>query len=290
MNEAQKRRSRWERLKLRYQFNIMNEETFEVKSVFSFSILNLVVWVFMFFLAAGLASFALIAYTPLKHYVPGYGKVDDRRTVIEHHMMADSIALWASRVEQKMTIIERVLRGELDTADYSKELFFTGYYDSLELFRRSRADSLLRQEVERRERFSIFEEDAEVAQSLGEIVFFPPVRGVLSDSFNADIGHFGVDVIASQDKDVKAVLDGRVVLSDYSMETGYMIAVMHKPNLLTVYRHNSQLKRKVGNLVRQGEVIAVAGNTGEMTSGPHLHFEMWYNGEPVNPTRYIEFE
>jgi len=289
MEKEFKRKTRWQRIKLRYQFNIMNEETYEVKSVFSFSILNLVIWAFMFSLLVGLASYATIAFTPIKQYIPGYGKVDDRRLALEHQLMADSISLWASNVERKMEIIEHVLKGDLDTGIQAEDLF-NNNYDSLDIFSNSREDSLLRIEVEQRERFSIFDDEEEISGSLSEINFYPPVKGMVSDSFNAKEEHYGIDIVATHNNEVKSILDGRVVLSEFTIETGYVIAVQHDANILSIYKHNSKLNRKVGNFIQQGEVIAVSGNTGEWTSGPHLHFELWYNGEPVDPVRYIDFE
>ncbi|MCP4122565.1 MAG: M23 family metallopeptidase [Bacteroidetes bacterium] len=289
MEKEFKRKTRWQRIKLRYQFNIMNEETYEVKSVFSFSMLNLVIWAFMFALLIGLASYAIIAFTPIKQYVPGYGKVDDRRLALEHQLMADSISLWASNVERKMEIIEHVLKGDLDTGIQTEDLF-NNNYDSLDIFSYSKEDSLLRIEVEQRERFSIFDDEEETSGSLSEIIIYPPVKGVVSDSFNTKEEHYGIDIVATHNNEVKSILDGRVVLSEFTIETGYVIAVQHDANILSIYKHNSKLNRKVGNFIQQGEVIAVSGNTGEWTNGSHLHFELWYNGEPVDPVRFIDFE
>ena len=289
MEKEFKRKTRWQRIKLQYQFNIMNEETYEVKSVFSFSMLNLVIWVFMFALLIGMLSYVVIAFTPIKQYVPGYGKIDDRRLALQHQLMADSIALWAAKVERKMNIIEHVLSGDIDTGVQAENLF-SNNYDSLNMYSNSIEDSLLRIEVEQRERFSIFEDDDVAIQTLGDLTIFPPIKGVLSDSFNIEIDHFGVDIIATQSNEVKSIMDGRVVLSDFTIETGYVIAIQHESNLLSIYKHNSKLNRKVGNFIQQGEVIAISGNTGEWTSGPHLHFELWYNGKPIDPTRHIDFE
>lgn len=290
MAKIQKRRSRWEKLKLRYQFNMMNEENYEVKSVFSLSVMNFIVWAFTAFLLVGSVSFAVIAFTPIKHYIPGYGKVNDRRQVLQQIAMADSIENWSRQIEQKMTYIERVLSGNIDTGAIESDLF-TAAYDSLKIYSSSRADSLLRFEVEQRERLSIFEDIGEDAVlSLNEMFIFPPIKGLVSDTFNLKTAHYGIDIVGTQSKDVKAILPGRVVLSEFTIGTGYVIAIQHEANLLSVYKHNSQLTRKVGTLVEQGDVIAVSGNTGELSSGPHLHFELWYNGDPLDPARYINFE
>lgn len=290
MTDSKKKRSFWSSLRARYQFNIMNEENYEVKSVSSFSVLNVVIWSFMVFLIIGSIVFAAIAYTPLKQYIPGYGKLDERRQAIAHQAMADSIAVWSEQIDQKLNILELVLRGEIDTGIPAEDLF-TNNYDSLKIYSDSEEDSVLRAEMERRERFALFEEEDDNGRStFNELVFFPPVKGVLSDTFNARSDHFGVDIVTGQNKEVKAVMDGRVLMAEFTIETGYVMAIQHSNELVSIYKHNSQLMRKVGNFIEQGEVIAISGNTGELTSGPHLHFELWYKGEPIDPARYVQFE
>lgn len=289
MNAKKKKKSLWKRLQSRYQFSVMNEENYEVKSVHSLSILNILLWIFSIALVIGSITFAVIAFTPMKQYVPGYGKIDERRAAIRHQEMADSIELWARQVEQKMNIISRVLSGEVDTGSQSHDLF-TDEYDSLPIYSYSREDSILRAEVETWERFTVFEDEYTVTENISAMTMFPPLRGEFSDTFNARQGHYGVDIVATGSKDVKAILDGRVLLAEFTIETGYVIAVQHDADLVSIYKHNSELTRKVGNFIKQGEVIAISGNTGERTSGPHLHFELWYNGEALDPARYINFQ
>ena len=289
MSREKKRKIIWSRIKARYQFSVMNEEDYEVKTVLSLSILNIVFLAFTIALIIGAISFTVIAFTPIQQYVPGFGKVDERRAAIRHQSMADSISIWAEQVEQKMNIISKVLSGDIDTGIPTQDLF-TNNYDSISMFSNSREDSLLRIEVEQRERFSIFDEEDVRTLSLNDLNIFPPVRGEISDTFSVKAAHYGVDIVIGQIKDVKSILVGRVVLAEFTIETGYIIAIQHDANLLSIYKHNSELTRKVGNFIEQGEVIAISGNTGERTSGPHLHFELWYNGEPLDPARYINFE
>ncbi len=289
MNQAKKKKSIWKKLRQRYQFNVLNEENYEVKSVLSLSMLNIVIWSGMLLLIVGLLSFFLISFTPLKQYIPGYGKINARQMAVKHQMLVDSLELRAEQNNMKLQIIEKVLQGNFDTTIQAEDLF-TNNYDSLEIYSSSREDSMLRLDVEKRERFSIFSEEEEIVKSIRDLLIFPPLKGVVSDSFGQDEHHYGIDIISNNSKDVKSILDGTVFLAEFSIETGYIIGIHHADDLISIYKHNAKLNKKVGNFITQGEVIATAGNTGELSTGPHLHFEMWYKGEPVNPMRYINFD
>ncbi|MEZ5001853.1 MAG: M23 family metallopeptidase [Chitinophagales bacterium] len=289
MSKKNKGRSLWDSLRRRYQFNVMNEETYEVKSVLAISILNIIIWTGIVLLLMGFLTYLTIAFTPLKQYIPGYGKIDEREMVLSQQFLVDSLEIRLEQNNLKLKIIEKILTGDFDTTGYTEDLF-AGNYDSLNLFSDSKEDSILRSEVELRERFSIFDDEEAEAFSISNIAFFPPLKGMVSDSFNEATNHFGIDVIAGSNKEVKSVFYGTVILADFTVETGYVIGVQHSNDLVSIYKHNSKLNKKAGDVIKQGEVIAVAGNTGELSNGPHLHFELWYKGEPVDPAKYINFE
>jgi murein DD-endopeptidase MepM/ murein hydrolase activator NlpD len=122
-----------------------------------------------------------------------------------------------------------------------------------------------------------------------EFLLFTPVEGLVTDGFNPKTDHFGVDIVAKENEPVKSTADGVVIISSWTLDTGYVIGIQHRGNLISMYKHNSELFKNVGNFVSAGEIIAVIGNTGELTSGPHLHFELWQNGNPVNPQEFIAF-
>ena len=287
--QKNKKKSIWSRIRQRYQFNVLNEENYEVKSVLSLSILNIVVWTGMTIITIGLLSFLVISFTSLKQYIPGYGKINARQIAVNHQILLDSLELRAEQNDAKLKIIEKVLQGDFDTTIQAEDLFINNY-DSIDVFSSSKQDSILRLKVEQRERFSIFADEVETVQSINNLSLFPPLKGILSDSFISDDRHFGIDIIPTKSYDVKSILEGTVFLAEYSIETGYIIGIAHQDNLISVYKHNSKLTKKVGNFIAQGEVIATVGNLGELSSGTHLHFEMWYKGEPVNPMRYIMFD
>ncbi|MGB3617823.1 MAG: M23 family metallopeptidase [Catalinimonas sp.] len=121
------------------------------------------------------------------------------------------------------------------------------------------------------------------------IIFFPPVNGIISDDYDVDIGHYGVDVVAKKDAPIRCVADGTVIIASWTEDTGYTLAVQHANGLTSIYKHNASLSKKVGHVVKGGEVVATIGNTGELTSGPHLHFELWYDGNPVDPKEFVSF-
>ncbi|MTI31921.1 M23 family metallopeptidase, partial [Xanthovirga aplysinae] len=122
---------------------------------------------------------------------------------------------------------------------------------------------------------------------LQELFLFKPVAGIVTDKYEVKNKHYGVDIVAKQDEPVKCVADGTVILSSWTQDSGYVIAVQHKGNMVSVYKHNAELLQGVGDFVKAGDVISIIGNTGELTTGPHLHFELWYNGNPVNPEEFI---
>jgi murein DD-endopeptidase MepM/ murein hydrolase activator NlpD len=157
-------------------------------------------------------------------------------------------------------------------------------------FSTSLEDSILRNQIEEEEQYNLAVVDNRPrALGLAGVHFFAPVRGIVSSPFDATKNHFGTDIVASPDEVVKATLDGTVIMASWTVETGYVIQVQHKDNLISVYKHNAELLKKTGNVVKAGDAIAIVGNSGELTTGPHLHFEIWYNGTPVNPEEYIVF-
>ena len=167
-------------------------------------------------------------------------------------------------------------------------------YDTIEDIK-SKQDSLLRASFENQAKFNLFFPETEAPNIIsGNVLiqsqnFFKPLDGIITSPFNAMEKHYGIDIVASHNEAVKAVLDGTVIISSWTLETGYVILLQHKGNILSVYKHCATLLKQEGELVKAGEPIAIAGNSGEDTSGPHLHFELWYNGSPVNPVNYINF-
>jgi murein DD-endopeptidase MepM/ murein hydrolase activator NlpD len=182
-----------------------------------------------------------------------------------------------------------VMEGKVDTTTFRRDTS-ARLYDTIRELERSEEDSLLRLQMESRDRFELLDADEKAFSSgIGSYSFFTPLKGTIVTRFNPAQKHYGIDIVAGPDEVIKSALDGTVVLANFTSETGYVIGVQHSNNLFTLYKHNSALLKSVGDYVRAGEVIAIIGSTGELTSGPHLHFELWYLGNPVNPTDYIAF-
>jgi len=264
----------------------MTDSSFEEKMVIKLSRLN----VLSFLVAIGIVGFfctlLLIAYTPLNEYVPGKSSKEVQKRLIWLSLKSDSLKKVIDNNDVYLQNINNIISG--------KKIIALQEYDSLNItnenmkisFEKSIEDSLLRVAVEREDKSSIY-----IKKNIEKdhLLFFPPLTGVFSDEFNSATKHFGVDLVAKEKTRISSVLDGTVIVSHWTAETGYVIVVQHKNDYLSQYKHNSMLLKKVGDFVLAGEHIAIIGNSGELSSGPHLHFELWHKGIPVNPKDYISF-
>lgn len=275
-----------ERLRNKYRLVILNDETFEEKVSLRLSRLNVFLLVSFGAIFLIFSTSILIAFTPLKEYIPGYASSEMRRNVLNLAFAADSLQRKVNLQEQNLSIIRAIINGENPDSLIAQQEINESLPDSV-VFEKSVEDSLLRLAVEEEERFNLYAGNR--SNTMTGLLFFSPVKGLLVTDFETEKSHFGVDVVADEKSSIKSVLDGTVILSNWTPETGYVIAIQHEQNLLSVYKHNSVLMKTVGEAVKAGEVIAIIGNTGELTTGPHLHFELWQNGVPIDPTNYILF-
>ena len=231
---------------------------------------------------------ALIAFSPLREYIPGYSPPHLSEELVRLSLRTDNLLEEIQLKDQKLTILEKVLRGEvIDNSvflDSSRKITVKE-----EDLKASKTDSVFRQAIEREGRFDVFLEPTEKPLELINTVFYAPIKGLISDSFDLQNKHYGVDVLASENEAIKAVLGGTVVFSDWTTETGYSIVIQHDNNLISLYKHNSVILKKIGEVVKAGDVISIIGNSGEYSSGPHLHFEMWQKGKAINPEHHILF-
>lgn len=267
----------------------MNDETFEEKVSMTLSPLN--VFVFAGTIIISLITFTiyLIAFTPLREYIPGYADVNMQRRVIHLLYQTDSLTRKLELRDQFMANLRAVIDNSVPADSLHLKPSIDSRYDTIQLPEAGPADSALRVQIESQDRFTLTSGGSVSVSSIGNFYFFTPVKGTITNNFNPKSKHFGIDIVASANEVIKCTLDGTVILSDWTSETGYVIMVQHSNNLLTVYKHNSALLKRTGDYVKAGDVIAIIGNSGELTSGPHLHFELWYNGSPVNPVDYMSF-
>jgi len=285
---AQEKVRRWERLKYKYKLSVINETSYE--EVLNFRLSQLHVLMALSVLAVILVSLTilLIAFTDLREFIPGYPDGNMRQMIAENAIRVDSLETELMKRDRFLSAIQLVLNGA-DTS-YMQAVrndSLKSGYDTVQ-FKLSDQESAFRAEIEEQERFNLGLGIKE--QNKDYYHFFPPVEGVITQKFDEKTRHYGTDIVAKASAKVAAVLDGVVIFTDWTLKTGYVIQVQHANDLLSVYKHNSTLLKKQGDYVRAGEVLAVVGNTGEESSGPHLHFELWRAGNPLNPEDFIKFK
>lgn len=287
MSEEEKR-GFWEKWRYKYRFVILNSDNFEERLSFKLSRLNVFVLssFALVFLIGGTAL--LISLTPLREYIPGYTSTNMRRQVVELNHLSDSLLTAIESNDRYLNNIRFIVDGKTPEEVDDINTSTTQNIEDI-VFETVSEDSVLRKQIEEEERFSLFASANNKEQSVENVLFFTPIKGVVTQSFNPKTQHLGVDIVAKENEAIKAALDGTVALSSWTSETGYVIAILHDNNLFSVYKHNSVLLKKEGAKVSAGEAIAIIGNSGELSTGPHLHFELWHNNKPINPEQYIVF-
>jgi murein DD-endopeptidase MepM/ murein hydrolase activator NlpD len=281
-----KRKAFWKNFKFKYKLTITNENTLEEIVGIHVSKLNgvsvLLSAVTVIFLIASL----IIVFTPLRNYLPGYMNTEIREQVVTNALRADSLQWLLDRQRMYIMNIQDIISGNIkvDSVHSMDSLTETR---TEELMERTQAEEEFRKQYEETERYNLTTMDN--AQAVSGLIFFRPTRGMVSSGFDANHKHFGIDIAASPNESVLATLDGTVILATYTADTGYVIQVQHSQNLVSVYKHCGSLLKKVGDSVKAGEAIALVGNTGEKTTGPHLHFEIWNRGRALDPSNYIVF-
>lgn len=272
----------------KYRLVILNEDTFEERVSFRLTRLNVFTAVTLSAIILIAGTTILIAFTGLREYIPGYSSARLKRQATELAYKTDSLQTALMINNQYYESVRKVLTGELEPTSLNKDsLKFANKPDPSTVdLSPSRADSLLRVTVAQEDKYNIFP----MAGSEMDFTLFPPVKGSISDGYNIKNRHYAVDVVVPKNAPIKAVADGRVIFSEWSARTGYVIMIEHNYGLISIYKHNSSLTKEQGDFVKSGEVIAAAGSTGEYSTGPHLHFELWKEGNPVNPTDYIDFD
>lgn len=272
----------------KYRLVILNEDTFEERLSYKLTRLNVFVAVSLSVIVLIIATTVLIAFTPLREYIPGYSSTEMRRKTIELSFRADSLSEALHENQQYFESIRKMLTGNVLPQGIEKDsVAAVPSFDPTNVdFSPSRADSLLREKVQQEDQYNLLG----VAVSKTDFTLFPPVSGLISQEFSLEDKHYAVDIVTEKNAPVKATADGTVIFAEWTVETGYVIILEHSYGLISVYKHNAALTKEQGEMVKAGEVIAIVGNTGEFTTGPHLHFELWNEGYPVDPTNFITFE
>lgn len=285
------------KLNRKYDFSMSHDETGRTMLKFRLNLLNLVLVIFGVALLLIVITSIIIAFTPLREYIPGYADSNLERELYRLNQRADSLRVEMERKDVYFQNLHRVVEGYPFEADSS--LRNIDIYkplpnipaDSIKL-RKSERDSLLRAEFEAQNQYNIFGDPRTAPRQHGYLVknFFIPVGGRIVRPYAPQAGHFGVDIASDGDQIIKATLDGTVVFSSWSIENGYCIGIQHEDSYFSTYKHNATLLKKEGDYVKSGEAIAVLGQSGEADDEAHLHFELWHNGVSINPTDYILLE
>lgn len=265
---------------------VVNEKTLKKRKIFSASRLKIFL-VSLFGLTVILSAvFLIIYFTPLKEYFRGYTSTELRTSSLNNAIKLDSLETLYSIQNNYISSLKNLLSGKIDFEDLSKDSLLEAYStNDLDFVNTNAEDSILRAIVEEEAKYN----PTNINLDQLSAVLFNPANGGISSEFSLQEKHFGVDIVLPENSAVYSVSDGRVLFAEWTSETGFVIIIEHLNGLTSVYKHNSSLSKTQGEHVRRGEVIGFSGNTGELTSGPHLHFELWFKGDPVDPLGFIEF-
>jgi len=287
MPKNDKKRRSW---RDKYRFSVTNDTTFQEVWRIRLTQYNAFLLITsLFFFVIGTTAL-LIAFTNLREFIPGYPDVTMRRNILISAIRLDSLERELNLRDKYFTNLNSIIAGDLPANVYALR-DTTRNYNSI-TFKDSPEDSSLRAQVENDERYNLTlgPVASEPVTSLAGLHFFPPVKGMVSGKFDPRLKHFGTDIVTKPKSPVDAALDGTVIFTGWTMETGFVIEVQHSNNIVSVYKHNASLLKATGDMVRTGEAIAIVGDSGELyTSGPHLHFEIWYKGRPLDPEEHIIF-
>ncbi|HSJ66556.1 MAG TPA: M23 family metallopeptidase [Anditalea sp.] len=277
-------------IETRYLFVIRREEDFSVINSVSITKIKISLLVFLFLLSSLIFSLILSRTLLARWLDPEYQETENTQRIYALSEMVDSLYHEVEAKDKYLANIRQLMLGEqIDTtgAVLDQPILEMDRSD-LDLYKGGSATQRIRKEFESMP----LDESSfrRIGGSFAETYFFPPLKGVVTSSFNSSEGHFGVDVVSAENEPVKAIAQGTIIFSTWTLETGYNIGVQHSNELVSIYKHNSVLLKHVGDPVKGGEIISIIGNTGEQTTGQHLHLELWYKGTPLNPQEFITFD
>ena len=274
----------------RFRIIILNEETYDQKYSFRFGIIDLIKWIGLLAIFFITITIFIIAFSPLREYIPGYsGNPDIRRKLVKLADKVDSLERNSLAKDRLLDNIKGIIAGKPPIEKFGQRSEKKNPQENLNL--KPGAEELdFRKEVEKKDQFDIDPNDGDARlNALGNYHFFSPMKGRITTAFNPEKHHYGIDIVAPKNEAVKATLDGTVIFAGWTSETGYTMQIQHSNNLVSIYKHNAVLLKKEGTRVRAGEAIAITGNSGELTTSPHLHFEIWVEGKPADPMDFMAF-
>jgi len=287
MNRKELRKKIFQMLKDHYRLIIYNDSS--IQTVWSIKLTPIKVLTIGSLGAILLILFTtiIIAYTPLRENIPGYPSAKVRQQIIYNYMLVDSLENEIKNRDNYFDKIKTLFQGDVPADESSTPESGLKTYDVK--FKNSNADSIFKDKLLEEKLNLSISKNSKKLPSIANIHFFTPLRGLITNKFNTKTEHLAVDIVGSLNSRISSVLDGTVVFAGWTMDTGYSIYIQHENNIISAYKHNAELLKAVGDKVKAGDVIAIMGNSGELTTGPHLHFELWHNGTALDPETYIDF-
>ncbi len=268
-----------------FRFAIINDNSLEEVFNIKFSRARLLWLTAAILLAISVIFVLLLGYTPLRNLIPGKSKTHVQNELIMMIQKADSLEKSLGNYSLYTKNLKKVLSDSV-SLDSVQDLFREGFTVKEFDFKPSVEDSILRAEVEAEESISL---NSNLKEKKLNSFFIKPVDGLITEGFNKKIGHFGVDVVSKKGAFISSIDDGMVLFSSWTHEFGYVLVIKHQNSFISFYKHNSEVFKSKGDYVKSGETIAIIGNSGKYSTGPHLHFELWKGSSPVNPVNYILF-
>ncbi|GIR60248.1 MAG: M23 family metallopeptidase [Bacteroidota bacterium] len=293
--KASKFRDWFNRAQEKKRIIILDVDNYEEKRSYTTSKFNVFILLSFFTILLGFLTFALISYSSLKNLIPGYPNPTQQQEIKNKSIIIDQkLTELLSKTEKEKSYINNVMQilngsipiNEKDTS--WKKIKPNANSNTNEI---SSSEKSMREKVQNREKFDIdvIPGGALKSEVLPELLLFPPIKGEITNKMNISSGHFGVDIIAPKNEAVSSILNGTIIYHNWSPTDGHVVHIQHKKNLISIYKHNSEILKEIGDFVESGEPIAIVGNSGEHSTGPHLHFELWHNGYPLDPEIFINF-
>jgi murein DD-endopeptidase MepM/ murein hydrolase activator NlpD len=267
---------------------ILNEDSFEEIFSLRLTLMNVFVVATIGAVLIITTTTFIIAFTPLREFIPGYASDQLKRDATELALKSDSLSTAVKKNEAYLASIKKILTGDLELAKFNKDSIYASVAEPVDNqeIQPSEADLQLREEVAKEDKYNLFEK----AQSKVSVVLFAPVKGAVTEKFSAQNKHYAIDVALAKNTPIKSVSGGTVIFADWTPSTGNVVIIRHNNGFISVYKHAASLTKSQGDVVRTGEVIALAGSTGQESTGVHLHFELWKDGYAIDPTQFITFE
>lgn len=274
------------KLLTKYRLVLLNDSTYEEKTSFKLSRLNVFSALFALMFIIVLITSGILFFTPIREYIPGYSSTSLQKQANLLSYKTDSLRQIVFLNDQYINSLKKVLTGDLETIEYKPDSVVYKDAMDIQIIEKSKEDSILRQLVDNEDKYNL----ANINKDKDFYLLTSPISGAVSQNYSIADDHLAIDISVDIGTPVKAVSNGRVILSEWTTQTGYVLIIDHGNDLISVYKHNSKLLKPQGEIVKQGEIIALSGNSGILTSGPHLHFELWSEGFSIDPNTLINFE